>query len=232
MAELCAVGSAASILSIITAALYGARALYNFIKDVKNTPKEIRSIRQEASALEYTLDALHSCMQSGIIHECAAGLLRGSLAACCSHLNQLRRLLRRFTHKGEWNSAFVWRWSRDEIERLRTNISHSKQTLGLSLAVLQTHAIEAGNQQLSQKIDTAIQPIRSELFSFYQYLLDREEVQSLNTRYQPLQSKDRIMAQTICLADLPAGSHPWAQTIVNDSILSSAKGSTVFELST
>ena len=137
-------------------------------------------MRQKASALEHTLDALHSCMQSGIIREFAAELLREPLASCCSHPNQLHRLLRRFTHKAEWNSAFVWRWSRDKIEGLRKNISHSKQTLGLSLAILQTHAIEAGKQRLSQKIDTAIQPIQAPLFSFYEYLLDRERAQRSN----------------------------------------------------
>jgi hypothetical protein len=112
-----------------------AHVHHNFIKEVKNAPKEIQFMRQEASALEHSLDALHSCMQSGIIREFAAELLREPLASCCSDFHQLRRLLRRFTRKGEWNSAFVWRWDRDEIDRLRTNISHSKQTLGISLAV-------------------------------------------------------------------------------------------------
>ena len=92
--------------------------------------------------------------------------------------------------------------------------------------------MEAGNQRLSQKINTAVQRIRSQHFSFYQYLLDREGVHRLNARYQPRQINDRTMAHTICLAELPADSHPWAQTVVNYSIPNSIEGSTEFELST
>ena len=93
MAELVALGAAASILSIITVALHGASALFNFIECIKNAPKEIRSLRQEARALGLTLDALHCCMQNGIIREFAARLLHESLVSCSSHLKQLRRLL-------------------------------------------------------------------------------------------------------------------------------------------
>jgi Fungal N-terminal domain of STAND proteins len=215
------VAAAASIIQIITFALHSANVLFDFIEGIRNAPKEIRSIRQDVQALGKTIQAIHTCMQSGIIRDTAAGLLRESLMSCGSNLRQLRRLLGRFTHKKEWNSAFMWRWSRDEIQRLRNNISHSKQTLGLSLAVVQTHSTEAGNRRLSQKIDTAIRPIRMELFSFYEKWLERESLERSPARKQSFQHRqdtDRAMTHSIFLGQLPAGSHPWAKAKLDDTL--------------
>ncbi|KAI9687663.1 MAG: hypothetical protein M1820_010406 [Bogoriella megaspora] len=151
-----------SVSGAVGVTLNNATELFLFIESTQKVPREIQSLGHDMHALEKALHAIRACIQDGIIRDIASGILRESLVSCVSNIKTLHSLLRRFRCRREWNSAFMWRMSRNEIGRLRDNIGYSKQTLCLSLAIAQVHALETGNRRLSQKIGSAIRPTRLE----------------------------------------------------------------------
>ncbi|KAL9617893.1 MAG: hypothetical protein Q9160_007320, partial [Pyrenula sp. 1 TL-2023] len=221
MAEL---ALAASIIQVITFTLHNTGVFLNFVEGIKNAPRELQSLRQDTHALERTLQAIDTCTRSGIIRDTAMELLRESLLSCGQNLKRLHSLLARFIHKHEWNSAFMWRFKRDEIQTLRNSISHSKQTLGLSLAVVQAYAIESGNRRLSRKIEEAIRPIKTELSSFYEKWLEwqnrRRHTVCERKVARDCQDKDpdRELARSIIFQRLSACSHPWANSTLDENL--------------
>lgn len=221
MAEL---ALAATIIQVVKFALQSTGLFLNFIEGIKNAPRELQSLRQDTHALERTLQAIDACTESGIIRDTAMELLRESLLSCGQNVQQLRGLLGRFVHKREWNSAFMWRFKRDEIQSLRNNVSHSKQTLGLSLAVVQTYAIDSGNRRLSRKIDEAIQPIKTELSSFFDKWLEwQHRGKDADCERKPFHGcpgaeQHRQFARSIIFHRLSTCSHPWANTRLDENL--------------
>lgn len=152
MAEL-----AASILSIIAFTLKTSELLYHFFHEIRDAPYEILSIKKEAKDLASTLNAIRALVVNGIVLDSAASLLGPPLNSCKGHLQALYRLLCSFTYRGKWNSAFTWRLKRGKITALRRSISISQQTLATTLTIAQSHAIYAGNQELSRKLESILQ---------------------------------------------------------------------------
>ena len=151
------VAAASSILQLVGFALKGIENLHDFFTAIRDAPAEIRTIKADTGALYSTLRLVrHSCLECGTICDIYAEALSEALTSCGQNLLDLLKLLGRFVHEGTWDSAFVWRWKRSEIQRLRKNIAESKLTLSLSLSTVQIEVVEAGNQRLSRKIDMAI----------------------------------------------------------------------------
>lgn len=195
MAEL-----AASILSIIAFTLKSSELLYRFFHDVRDAPYEIVSIKKEALDLAGALNAIHALVANGIVLSSAASLLGPPLNSCKGHLQALYRLLCGFTHRGKWNSAFTWRLKRGKIAGLRRSISISQQTLATTLTIAQSHAIFAGNQELSRKLESVLQSQTGHAH------LEQREISS--TSDQVSSTAQPILSG---LYELPGSDHPWAR---------------------